>query len=166
MGLIDDVIVASCREIIQNTYAEESERIRRQKYKQILQSTIVTILMFYREARETLLNMVTYNFVASVVNQTTLSEIGIIARSSLELGVGSLHILCISISMYREEHVMAEIHRNAMHHVMMQMTDYVVAVEIRQVVEESVREAMVQRKQHLNFIASQVIRMRTAKYFA
>ena len=53
-----------------------------------------------------------------------------------------------------------------MDHVMLQMAAAVVAMEIRHIVEESVNEAIVQRKQHLNFIAARVINMRTAKYFA
>jgi len=46
------------------------------------------------------------------------------------------------------------------------MAGMVVAMEIQAVVEESIEEAIVQRKESLNFIASNVIRIRTAKYFA
>ena len=62
--------------------------------------------------------------------------------------------------------MLAEIHRNAVDHVMLQMADIVVAMEIQAVVEESIKEAIVQRKESLNFIASNVIRIRTAKHFA
>ena len=55
---------------------------------------------------------------------------------------------------------------NAVDHVMLQMADIVVAMEIQAVVEESIKEAIVQRKESLNFIASNVIRIRTAKHFA
>ena len=68
--------------------------------------------------------------------------------------------------LYREEHLLAEIRRNAIDHVMLQMAGIVVAMEIRAIIEESIREAIVQRKQSLNFIASNVIRNRTAKHFA
>ena len=62
--------------------------------------------------------------------------------------------------------MLAEIHSNAIDHVMLQMAGMVVAMEIQAVVEESIKEAIVQRKESLNFIASNVIRIRMAKYFA
>ena len=164
VGLIDDIIVASCREISQNIYAEESERIRKQKYMYVLQYTIFIVLLLHREQ---LLNEVASGIMTGLIHLTIWNEIGIIARNTLESAiVCDLYILYISTYLCREEHLLAEIHRNAMHHVTMQMADYVVAVEIQHVVEESVREAIVQRKEHLNFISSQVIRMRTATYFA
>ena len=67
---------------------------------------------------------------------------------------------------FSEEHLLAEIRRNAIDHVMLQMAGIVVATEIQAIVEESIKEAIVQRKQSLNFIASSVVRIRTGKYFA
>jgi len=53
-----------------------------------------------------------------------------------------------------------------MDHVMLQMAGVVVTMEIQNIAEESIKEAVIQRKQHLNFVASSVMKMRTARYFA
>lgn len=50
--LIDDVIVTSCREISQKVYAEESERIRKQKYTRIFQSAIFINHYYFTERKE------------------------------------------------------------------------------------------------------------------
>ena len=52
MGLIDDVIVISCREISQEAFAEEKERIRQLKYKDILYSSILSIITLQRGKRK------------------------------------------------------------------------------------------------------------------
>ena len=52
VGLIDDVIVTSCMEISQKAYAEESERIREQKYTHIVQSTVNINHSYFAERKE------------------------------------------------------------------------------------------------------------------
>ena len=84
VGLINDVIVASCREISQNAYAEESERIRKQKYMYVLQYTIFIVLLLHREE---LLNGVASGIMTGLIHLTIWNEIGIIARNTLESAI-------------------------------------------------------------------------------
>lgn len=62
--------------------------------------------------------------------------------------------------------MLAEIRKNMIERVMLQMVGTVVDMETQNIVDESIREAIVQRDQHLNLIASSVIRIRTARHFA
>ena len=91
MELINDVMVTSCMEISEITVAEEKERIRKIRFVHTPWSHQYSL--FYREEEEKMLYNIAWSFVDGLIEHTTLNEISIIAKDSLE-SVESL-VTCI-----------------------------------------------------------------------